>query len=120
PQVRRALLRLAEQARQVEEALACAAGRVLDEALVETSPAACRLDCSPLKSLPVHLLRECFVLLWKRQEWPRQRLGSAALDRLVALVQGEKGSQIHLPGPITATKKRGELILRHTPAEPAE
>ena len=56
-----------------------------------------------------HIVREAFVLLWKRQNWPQHAVGfEGSWDRLWRLIQ--EGGTVTLPGHIDATR-RGKLIV---------
>lgn len=110
PAVDEALRRLGRQAAEVQTAIEELAGRLLDEALLDARPSTCRLDCQRLRDQPRHLVRECFRLLWKRQQWPRQRIGFDDWQRLAESVT--TGGSVTLPGPIQA-HRRGQLLVLH-------
>ncbi|MGH7200935.1 MAG: tRNA lysidine(34) synthetase TilS [Planctomycetaceae bacterium] len=109
PQVRQALLRLGRQADDAQSALETLAERLLTSALEDRTPHRCRLRCEILAGEPRHLVRECFVLLWKQQSWPRKGMGFAEFDRLADLTQSEGAAT--LPGRIEARNRRGVLML---------
>jgi tRNA(Ile)-lysidine synthase len=111
PQVRESLLRLAEQADEVQSAIEEEASRLLESSLADESENVCRLDARVLAGQPRHVVREVFVALWRRKSWPRQRMGFDDWDRLYQLANdAEKGSgKIVLPGKIGASR-RGMLI----------
>jgi tRNA(Ile)-lysidine synthase len=92
------LRRLSRQAGEARDALAWMAEQLLDRAVLEQTSRVCRLDLRPLRPLPRHLLREVFVTLWKRSNWPRQKMGFTEWDRLANLDQGSRSYQ--LPGGI--------------------
>lgn len=104
PQVDQSVIRLAEQAADVEQTLGDLAERLLDQALLDCQPTAIRLNTRLLTDQPTHLVRELFRLLWQRQAWPRQSMGFGEWNRLaeVALASGN----LNLPG---------NLRVRHHP-----
>ena len=101
------LTRLSEQAAEIEATLTMLAERLLDESLLDAQPDTVRLDVRPLANQPRHLVREAFVQLWQRQQWPRQSMGFAEWDRLaeVALT----GGTTNLPGGLVA--RRATVVL---------
>jgi tRNA(Ile)-lysidine synthase len=109
PQVRDSFLRLAEQADELQSTIETAANRLLTASLTDASPEICRLDCRPLANQPRHLVREVFVSLWRKQKWPRQRMGFDDWDRLYHLVND--GGKLSLPGKIEATRRGTLLVL---------
>ncbi|MBC8114930.1 MAG: tRNA lysidine(34) synthetase TilS [Candidatus Saccharimonas sp.] len=98
--VDQSLYRLAEQAAEIETTLATLAERLLDQSLLDAQPDTVRLDVRPLANQPRHLVREVFVQLWQRQQWPRQSMGFPEWNRLaeVSLASGST----NLPGGIVA------------------
>jgi len=102
------LARLSEQAAEIETTLTTLAKRLLDQSLLDAQPDTVRLDVRPLANQPRHLVREAFVQLWQRQQWPRQSMGFAEWDRLAetALVVGST----NLPGGITARRGTETLL----------
>ena len=110
PQVRDAILRLGQQAEQTQEALEFISAQVLFQAIQDSSDDIVRLNCQELQQYPRHLIRTCLTLVWKDQNWPRQRMGFADWDRLAQLVAAE--GTVVLPGPIEACRRGQLLILR--------
>jgi tRNA(Ile)-lysidine synthase len=109
PAIRAALLRLSEQAGDLEEFVVSEAEALLQSALVDSSTAVCRLDVSRLALAPRHLVRECFVRLWRRQNWPRQGMGFVEWNRLADVIH--EGRAITLPGQIRAEKRHQLLVI---------
>lgn len=107
PQVRSSLLRLADQADELQTEITELAGRLLESCLADDTSDMCRLNCGLLERQPRHLVREVFVELWKRKRWPRQAMGFDDWDRLYRLVK--EGGRIVLPGKIEA-ERRGTLL----------
>ncbi len=106
PQIRDALLRVAEQASELQSTIQELAADLLHNCLEDETPDLVRLNAELLAGQPRHLVREVFVELWKRKNWPRQALGFDDWDRLGRLVQ--EGGTATLPGNIEATR-RGKL-----------
>lgn len=108
PQVRDALLRLGEQAGDLQDAVEQLAARFVEQATEQRDESTSRLNADVLRDLPRHLLRECFSHLWKEMNWPRQRMGFAEWDRLAGLALN--GGAANLPGNIDV-RARGRLIV---------
>lgn len=106
-QVREHLCQLARQSEAVRESLTWMAEGILETATLEQTEYICRLDLTKLRQLPRHLLREVFVALWKRSNWPRQKMGFSEWDRLANLEDGPHSYQ--LPGGI-AVSIRGDVL----------
>ncbi|HVW03162.1 MAG TPA: tRNA lysidine(34) synthetase TilS [Planctomycetaceae bacterium] len=109
PAIRSALLRLGEQAGDLEEFVAGAAEALLQSALVDSSADVCRLEIARLAHAPRHLARECFVRLWRRQNWPRQGMGFVEWNRLADVVHD--GRAITLPGRVRAERRHQLLVI---------
>ena len=107
------LTRLSEQAAEIETTLTTLAERLLDQSLLDAQPDTVRLDVRPLADQPRHLVREIFVQLWQRQQWPRQSMGFAEWDRLAEV--SLSGGTTNLPGGITARRVTDVLmtLVRH-------
>jgi hypothetical protein len=60
-----------------------------------------------------HLLREMFVAIWRRQDWPQQAMGFAEWDALagMALDPDRLAPSRNLPGNIRAQKAGEQLTL---------
>jgi tRNA(Ile)-lysidine synthase len=108
PQVREALVRISQQARDAQETLELLAKRFVEQAIEQRDATTCRLNADVLASLPRHLLRECFIRVWKQMNWPRQPMGFTEWERLAVLAA--TGGAIQLPGNIDA-RTRGRLIV---------
>ncbi len=115
PHVIDSIRRTADRVREAQSTIEELAEQLLNAALVDQSPELVRLDAGTLVGARRHLVREAFVLLWKRQNWPRQAIGFESWDRLYQLVHEggrlvQEGGSANLPGPIEATR-RGKLIV---------
>ncbi len=107
------LTRLSEQAAEIEATLTVLAERLLDQSLLDAQPDTVRLDVRPLANQPRHLVREAFVQLWQRQQWPRQSMGCAEWDRLAEVSLA--GGSTNLPGGIVVRRVTDVLmtLVRH-------
>lgn len=117
--VREHLCQLAEQAADGEETLHIAADTLLDAALLDRSESVARLQRDTLAKTSRHLVREVFVRLWLRQNWPRQSMTFSHWDRLVDFVQNDQPIAIDLPGPISVRRRGNMLVIEHrgTPSQ---
>lgn len=110
PNVGEALCRLGRQAAEAQQAIDILAGQLLERIIDTVSPGECRLKWQPLVSVPLHLVRESLALLWRRQDWPRQKMGFSQWDELAAIAL--HGGAAIFPGPIDARREGRWLILR--------
>ena len=107
------LLRLVEQAGEIEQTIEELAGRLLDQAILDTQTDSVRLNTRVMADQPVHLVRELFHLVWRRQQWPRQGMGYSEWNRLAELAR--KGGNADFPGGIRARhSSAGLLVLEKT------
>ena len=110
-QIRQALLRLGRQAGEAQEAFDALANGLLDRALESSSANECRLKWQPFQGVPRHLIREALALLWRRQDWPRQKMGFDQWDELAGLILD--GGAATLPAGIDARREGRWLVLRN-------
>ncbi len=108
PQILDAVRQTAERFRDVQATIEDMAAELLEKSLEDQSADLVRLNADALAGQRRHIVREAFVLLWKRQNWPRQAVGFESWDRLWRLIQ--EGGTVTLPGHIEATR-RGKLIV---------
>ncbi|GAB4140484.1 MAG: hypothetical protein Tsb009_09840 [Planctomycetaceae bacterium] len=108
PAISEALVRLGEQAAELESVVSAMASRLLDEALEDCTESICRLNCDVLTQQPIALVRVCLIELWKRNRWPRKNMGSAQWNRLADIVF--HGGTLTLPGGFDV-RKRGRLLV---------
>ena len=107
------LLRLVEQAGEIEQTIEELAGRLLDQAILDTQTDSVRLNTRVMADQPVHLVRELFHLVWRRQQWPRQGMGYSEWNRLAELAR--KGGNADFPGGVRARHSTaGLLVLEKT------
>lgn len=107
-QVIPALLRLGQQAGEMEEALNHFAEAELKAALIEQSPHHAKIRCEALAAFPLSFRRTCFTVLWRMQNWPRQRMTFDHWNHLAELLTQKRGA-ISLPANLTATRRRDWL-----------
>ncbi len=110
PQVRKALAQLGQQAAELHEAWEVLAARLLVDAVVDAGADIGRLRVDKLCSQPRPLIRECFALFWKRQDWPRRRMSQEHFESLADVTL--HGGTTTLPGGITAQRRDGLVVLR--------
>lgn len=110
PQVIPALLRLGQQASEMDDVQNHFAEIHLQSAIRECSPHHCRLDCEALAMKPLAFRRTCLVNLWRQQNWPRQRMTFAHWNQLAELVAQKRGA-ISLPHSFSARRRRDGLTV---------
>lgn len=107
------LLRLVEQAAEMELTFAELAERLLNQAVLDIQPNSVRLNTRLLTDQPVHLVREVFCVIWRRQGWPRQGMGYSEWNRLAEVAR--TGGNANLPGGVRARhSSAGLLVLEKT------
>ncbi len=110
PQVIPALLRLRQQAEEMEDVLAPFADDELRQAIIERSPHHCRLRCESLAARPPAFRRVCLTILWREQNWPRRRMTFDHWNRLADLVAQNRGA-LSLPDGLTARRRKDGLTV---------
>ena len=110
PNVRDVLVQLGGQAADLQDALEQVVARLLRDAVVDADEQIMRLHWQPLSDQPRHVIRECFAMVWKQQQWPRQRMTFAHYDRLAELTV--TGGTATLPGGIAAERRGGLIVWR--------
>ncbi len=110
PHADASLQRLSQQAAELAGALAFWAEQLLDSAMLDATPVTARLRRSTFIGLPRHIQRECFVRLWERQHWPRDRMTAVDWDRAVDILHGDPTTAV-LPGGVTLTARADLLAL---------
>ena len=110
PRAVEALERLAVQAAEQQSWIEAEAQSCLTSALVESSAEVVRLHRPVLVAAHPVLLRECFVRLWVRQEWPRQAMTAEHWQRLVEVCQDHGPPAVQMPGGIEV-RRRGQMLV---------
>jgi tRNA(Ile)-lysidine synthase len=108
PRVGGALRNLGRQADELQSLVRSLAAEVLRSAIEDRNPTTVRLNCGRLSPAPRHLVRECFALLWKQLDWPRQKMGFDEWDRLAELIHSQ--GTVNLPGNVRVVR-RGQLLV---------
>lgn len=114
PQVTDAILRLGQLAGEAHEVMVGLADALLERCTRATGPDRLTIDCQPLSRQPPRLVRELFLLAWRRQQWPEQAMGFEQWERLGELaLQAPPAApvSITLPGAVVARRTGREVIL---------
>lgn len=111
PQLIDALCRLGQQARETQAALSSCAADLLDRAIESETPRECHLKWQPLTGRPAHLVREILSELWKRRNWPRQRMTFEHWDRLAGILLA--GGSADFPDGVRACRTGRTLTITH-------
>ncbi|MCC7083595.1 MAG: tRNA lysidine(34) synthetase TilS [Pirellulales bacterium] len=115
------LLRLGNIAADAQRLIERLAEELLDRCLLPNeagSTGVVRLDTRPLHHQDRHLIREMFVILWRRQGWPLQAMGFHKWDALAVLSLATEPSptggivKAAFPAGMIAERCKSELILR--------
>ena len=109
PKVRSVLIRLADQAAEIDEAFDILGNEILESVLLDQAVDVVRLDRPRLAQQPRHLIRETFVHLWRRLQWPQRSMGYNEWDRL-ARVCANGGTTV-LPGNIHVACRGNMIVL---------
>jgi tRNA(Ile)-lysidine synthase len=72
------------------------------------------IQLEPLADVPALLVRELFVMIWMRQNWHLRDMTFTHWERLaeMTLLQTTSSCKQVFPGPITAERTDGQLILQ--------
>lgn len=105
-----ALVRLAKQAEDMQNAMMFVARNLAFDVRGDASDADWSIRWQELQSHPVHLLREMFVAIWIELGWPRQKMTFEHWNRLATMIK--TGGKIQFPGFIDAWRTGGLLRLR--------
>ncbi len=106
-----ALLRVAEQANDWQSWIECEAQRCLTAALIEPATETIRLRRDVLAAAHPALLRECFVRLWVRLDWPRQAMTAEHWQRLAKVCHDEGPPAVQMPGGRTVRRRGAMLVI---------
>jgi tRNA(Ile)-lysidine synthase len=110
PNIREALRRLGEQAAATQVALEAVAADLLERALDSSTADECRLKWQPFAGVPRHLIREVLSQLWRRQTWPRQKMGFEHWDELANIAL--HGGAATFPGHLDARREGKWVVIR--------
>ena len=109
PSIRNGVIRLAQQAADIEDVFDALCEPLLKNSLQDVTESIVRVDCDVLSRQPRHLIRECLARLWRELGWPRKSMGFAEWDRLAELCL-DSGTTV-LPGNVHAFRRGTLLIL---------
>lgn len=105
-----ALLRIAEQAGDWQSWIESEAQRCLSATLIEPVTEVVRLRREVLSTAHPALLRECFVRLWVRYDWPRQSMTAEHWNRLADVCRDDGPLAVQMPGG-RDVRRRGTMIV---------
>jgi tRNA(Ile)-lysidine synthase len=108
PAVVSVLGRLAEQADDARHCAEEQAAALLTEVELPRAGGLLVFDGRRLELAPVHLVRETFRLVWRREGWPKGEMGFHEWDRVAAVARGELPA-VDLPGKVRA-RRRGDVL----------
>lgn len=109
PQVREAVLRLAQLSREAEEIVSAQVEMLLDSCVLEKSECVVRVSVAELAGKPEPLIRACLKQLWGRLGWPRQGMGFDQWRRLAEVVGDRTATD--LPGQVVARREGSVLRI---------
>ena len=110
-QTRAAILRLSEQAAEVDEFLRSQSDSLLP-AVIEQSPDQIRLECETLTKEPDLLVRHFLVSLWNQQSWPMGQMNANWWNQLARFAGGRSTNTVlNLPGNIRAERNKNQVLL---------
>jgi tRNA(Ile)-lysidine synthase len=110
PHISEALRRLGRQAAESQAALDALAVELLERVLETGDRDECRLKWRPLAAAPRHLVREVLAQLWRRQGWPRQKMGFDQWEDLARIAL--QGGAATFPGKIEVRREGRQVVLR--------
>jgi len=112
-----ALLRLGGLAGEVQTVVDWLVDRLVERCVVDEGVDAIRLETYALAAEHRYLVRELFIAVWRRQDWPMQAMGFAQWDLLAemaaapATVVSDRSSKQTLPGNVVAEPGEGCVRL---------
>jgi tRNA(Ile)-lysidine synthase len=113
PQLRSAIHRLSNQARDAHALVTRYATSLLHRTCEIVNTSEVRVRCDLLREEPPAAIRAMMVRVWTEQEWPRKKMGFAEWESLSELVLGQSiGCGRDLPGGVNAARKKATLTLR--------
>jgi tRNA(Ile)-lysidine synthase len=123
-----ALVRLSKLAADVQRVVDRAAESLLARAAIAIGPQRAEIDCQALRGADRHVVREMFLALWRRQQWPLQDMGFVEWQQLADMAlagadsdaarSGERGKR-DFPGAI-GVERVGERLILCPPPGPIE
>ena len=113
-----ALLRLSQQARDVQQTLTIHVDRLIESYTEITQNAEngmigeFRVSCRPLRAEPALVIQELCKRIWQRLGWPLRDVGYDQWRQLADFVLAGDGPAVMLPGAVRAEVRDGVLVLR--------
>lgn len=114
PGVQDSIVRLAEQTQELLQSLDAVAELLLAEAVLERTPAHCRLDVRRLTPQALPVIRHALTVLWIQQDWSRKDMSREHWNRLAAMVLDPPPLSIDFPGSVRAELRGNLLVLQRT------
>jgi tRNA(Ile)-lysidine synthase len=115
PEVTEALVRLSATARDAQQVIDAHVEQLVDRAVATPAGSSehVTIDCRGIAGEPRHLLRELFITLWRKHNWPQQSMGFSEWDALATLIfeRAKSPPPLNLPGNIRAQKAGEQLTL---------
>ena len=115
PDLTGAILRLAELAGEHQQFLSGHVCKLSDSCVLDESTSHIVVDSTKLKDRQPLIVREFFISIWKRKQWPRQAMGFAEWSALYSLGTQDGPAKIILPGRVVCTRDGGTLTLQILP-----
>jgi tRNA(Ile)-lysidine synthase len=126
PDVDNALARLSGLAGDAQRIIEQIADELLDRCLERQAAPNCAsgsvtLNLGPIKDVDRHLIRELFIALWRRQDWPLQDMGFAEWNALAEMATSAAGRSAStspkgmFPDGILVERSAGDSLLLKRP-----
>lgn len=115
-----ALLRLAKQSRQTHRFLVRQADAWLEDVLIRSGEDAAELAPRQANGADRVVIREAFVLLWRRLGWPRRDLRAGDWNDLATAAMSAAPTSRSLPGGVQLRRDAERLRLHRIGGKPPE
>ena len=112
PHVTAALTRLSQLAREHQQFLAEYVLAEYDRCILAETDSHVVIDIGPLAQSRPIIVREFFLSLWKRKQWPRQAMGQPEWQALQTVITRSQQPTFILPGNISCRRENGTLVVR--------
>ncbi|MBN1396146.1 MAG: tRNA lysidine(34) synthetase TilS [Pirellulales bacterium] len=112
PEIDAALLRLGAIAGRSQAVIDRLVEERFEQCVVIENKDAVAVDLGVLVDWPPHLVRELFMAVWRRRQWPLQPMGMAQWEELARLAAAGADARRDLPGGVTAEIASGKIRLR--------
>ncbi|QDT38081.1 tRNA lysidine(34) synthetase TilS [Stratiformator vulcanicus] len=109
PAIEESLLRLGQTASEAQAALRSIAIEKSRTALIMREADRLVVATGPIASLPRHLIREVWVVLWNESNWPRAGMGKAEWEALADVTVGNR-TAVSLPDLVEARRHVDRVI----------